>query len=87
MPQMKRSKRLFDEYDPHVAQFIRAKLIVPKSKNLDKACGGKVITIKLFKATIESDDPRDWAFKLRPLVFNTILEHQVQLIRDDYLLP
>uniref|UniRef100_A0A803PU74 Uncharacterized protein n=1 Tax=Cannabis sativa TaxID=3483 RepID=A0A803PU74_CANSA len=42
MPRMKRIKRMPDEYDPHVAQLIIAKLTVAKSKNLDKACGGKV---------------------------------------------
>uniref|UniRef100_A0A803P9W3 Uncharacterized protein n=1 Tax=Cannabis sativa TaxID=3483 RepID=A0A803P9W3_CANSA len=41
MARMKRSIRLLDEYDLHVTQLIRAKLIVPKSKNLDKAHGGK----------------------------------------------
>uniref|UniRef100_A0A803QQ21 Uncharacterized protein n=1 Tax=Cannabis sativa TaxID=3483 RepID=A0A803QQ21_CANSA len=69
---MARIKRLPDEYDPHVAQFIRAKLIVPKSKNLDKAHGGRVITTKLLKVAIESDDSRDQAFKLRPFVSNNV---------------
>uniref|UniRef100_A0A803Q0Y3 Uncharacterized protein n=1 Tax=Cannabis sativa TaxID=3483 RepID=A0A803Q0Y3_CANSA len=45
---MKRSKRLSDEYDPHVAQFIRAKLIMPKSKNLDK--------VRVYVDTRFSDD-------------------------------
>uniref|UniRef100_A0A803PPT5 Uncharacterized protein n=1 Tax=Cannabis sativa TaxID=3483 RepID=A0A803PPT5_CANSA len=87
MPRMKRSRRILDEYDPHVTQFIRAKLIVPKSKNLDKARGGKVMITELLKIIIASDDPRNQAFKLRPLVFSTISEHQVQLIKDDYLFP
>uniref|UniRef100_A0A803NLI5 Uncharacterized protein n=1 Tax=Cannabis sativa TaxID=3483 RepID=A0A803NLI5_CANSA len=68
MAKMKRSRRLPNQYDPHVAQFIKAKLIVHKSKNLDKARGGKVMATELLKAAIESDDPRDPAFRLRPLV-------------------
>uniref|UniRef100_A0A803Q2R0 Uncharacterized protein n=1 Tax=Cannabis sativa TaxID=3483 RepID=A0A803Q2R0_CANSA len=56
---MKRGKRLPNKYDPHITQFIRAKLTLPKSKNLDKAHGGKVMAIELLKASIESVDSRD----------------------------
>uniref|UniRef100_A0A803QJZ9 Uncharacterized protein n=1 Tax=Cannabis sativa TaxID=3483 RepID=A0A803QJZ9_CANSA len=84
---MKISRKLPDEYDPNVAQFIRAKLTVPKSKNLDKACDGKVMAIELLKAAIESDDQRDQAFELRPLVSSTLTELQAQTIRDNYCLP
>uniref|UniRef100_A0A803NJ78 Uncharacterized protein n=1 Tax=Cannabis sativa TaxID=3483 RepID=A0A803NJ78_CANSA len=41
MARMKRSRRFLDKYGLHVAQFIRAKLTMPKSKNLDKVRGGK----------------------------------------------
>uniref|UniRef100_A0A803QDT1 Uncharacterized protein n=1 Tax=Cannabis sativa TaxID=3483 RepID=A0A803QDT1_CANSA len=64
----------------------RAKLTLSKSKNLDKACGGKVMATKLLKAVIESDAPRDRGFKLRPLVSSTLTELQTQTIRDDYYL-
>uniref|UniRef100_A0A803P5Z1 Uncharacterized protein n=1 Tax=Cannabis sativa TaxID=3483 RepID=A0A803P5Z1_CANSA len=87
MASVKRSKRLLDEYDPHIAHFIRAKLAVPKSKDLDKAGGGKVIATELLKAVIESDDLRDRAIKLRPLVSSTFTELQAETIWDDYYLP
>uniref|UniRef100_A0A803NS77 Uncharacterized protein n=1 Tax=Cannabis sativa TaxID=3483 RepID=A0A803NS77_CANSA len=73
---MKRSRRFLDKYDPHMTQFIRAKINVLKSKNLDKARGGKVMATELLKTAIESDDLRDRAFKLRPLMFRTLTEHQ-----------
>uniref|UniRef100_A0A803NI56 Uncharacterized protein n=1 Tax=Cannabis sativa TaxID=3483 RepID=A0A803NI56_CANSA len=87
MARIKRSRRLLDVYDPHVVQFIKSKLTVPKSKNLDKTLNGKVMEIELLKAAIESDNLRNRAFRLRPLVFSTLTEHQAQLIQDDYYLP
>uniref|UniRef100_A0A803Q7W5 Uncharacterized protein n=1 Tax=Cannabis sativa TaxID=3483 RepID=A0A803Q7W5_CANSA len=46
MARVIRSSRLPDECESHIAHFIRAKLTVPKSKNLDKARGGKVMEIE-----------------------------------------
>uniref|UniRef100_A0A803PBT4 Uncharacterized protein n=1 Tax=Cannabis sativa TaxID=3483 RepID=A0A803PBT4_CANSA len=83
MARMKRSRRLPDEYNPHAAQFIRPKLTMRKFKNLDKARGGKVMATELLRVAIESDDMRDRAFKLRPLVSSTLIELHAQTIQDD----
>uniref|UniRef100_A0A803NKK1 Uncharacterized protein n=1 Tax=Cannabis sativa TaxID=3483 RepID=A0A803NKK1_CANSA len=83
MARMKRSRRLPNEYDPHVAQFIRENLAVPKPKNLDKARGGKVMVTKLLKAAVESDDSRDWAFELRPIVSKYLGRLFVFIDQDD----
>uniref|UniRef100_A0A803QFA2 Uncharacterized protein n=1 Tax=Cannabis sativa TaxID=3483 RepID=A0A803QFA2_CANSA len=66
-------------YDRDTTQFIYEKLNVPKSKDLDKARGGKVMATMLLNAAIESEDPRDRAFELRPLIFSSITQHQVEL--------
>uniref|UniRef100_A0A803QKA9 Uncharacterized protein n=1 Tax=Cannabis sativa TaxID=3483 RepID=A0A803QKA9_CANSA len=87
MPHVRKTCRKPKEYDRHMTQFICAKLIVQKSKDLDKARGGKVIITELLIVSIESGNPRDRAFKVRPLVFSSNTQHKVELIWDEYSLP
>uniref|UniRef100_A0A803QJL9 Uncharacterized protein n=1 Tax=Cannabis sativa TaxID=3483 RepID=A0A803QJL9_CANSA len=87
MLHVRRITRKPEEYVRDKGQLICEKLTVPKSKDLDKARGGKVMAIELLNVAIKSEDPRDRAFELRPLVFSSITQHQVELVRDEYSLP